>query len=168
MSVDANERDALIVVLAVAHWAHHGLNNELTTQLANRGLGMIGILLTLPLAAALAEASRRLGAWMAGGAFIVAAGAVLLASNSLAHDNHFLHDTATPTPALRAAAVALRRAVPEHGRFVTMRAKSEEPRRLLRHFLLCHFASLAKSDDAGHVQRAGTHAALMAAPINDG
>ncbi len=36
------------------------------------------------------------------------------------------------------------------------------------HFLLAEFAGLAEADDAGDVQSAGTHAALVAAAVNDG
>src|SRR6267154_4339580 len=39
---------------------------------------------------------------------------------------------------------------------------------LLWHFLLGQFAGLAEADDAGDVQRAGTHTALVAAAIDNG
>src|SRR5882762_7483615 len=39
---------------------------------------------------------------------------------------------------------------------------------LLRHFLLGQFAGLAEADDAGNVQRARTHASLVAAAIDNG
>src|SRR6267378_2940541 len=39
---------------------------------------------------------------------------------------------------------------------------------LLRHFLLGQFAGLAEADDAGDIQRAGTHTALMTAAIDNG
>src|SRR5580765_8595617 len=39
---------------------------------------------------------------------------------------------------------------------------------LFRHFLLGQFAGLAEADDAGDVQRAGPHTALVAAAIDDG
>src|SRR5258708_14335256 len=39
---------------------------------------------------------------------------------------------------------------------------------LLRHFLLGQFAGLAEADDAGDIQRAGTHTALVAAAIDNG
>src|SRR6267154_1634386 len=40
--------------------------------------------------------------------------------------------------------------------------------RLLGHFLLGQFAGLAEADDAGDIQRAGTHTALVAAAIDNG
>jgi hypothetical protein len=46
-----------------------------------------------------------------------------------------------------------------------------QPQKLLgflRHFLLTKLRGLAESHDAGHIQRAGTHAALVPAAINDG
>src|SRR6266481_8640556 len=39
---------------------------------------------------------------------------------------------------------------------------------LLRHFLLGELTGLAEADDAGNVQRAGTHTALVAAAIDNG
>src|SRR6267378_1614304 len=39
---------------------------------------------------------------------------------------------------------------------------------LLGHFLLGQFAGLAEADDAGDIQRAGTHTALVAAAIDNG
>src|SRR6266853_2909655 len=39
---------------------------------------------------------------------------------------------------------------------------------LLRHFLLGQFAGLAEADDAGDIQRAGTHTALVTAAIDNG
>src|SRR5260370_187321 len=41
-------------------------------------------------------------------------------------------------------------------------------RTFVRHLFLCDFAGLAEANDVGHVQRAGTHAALVTAAINDG
>src|SRR5262249_40856032 len=46
-------------------------------------------------------------------------------------------------------------------------AQAKKSCTLLRHILLRHLASLAQTNDAGHVQRAGTHAALMAAAVNN-
>src|SRR6266850_6363923 len=39
---------------------------------------------------------------------------------------------------------------------------------LLGHFLLGQFAGLAEADDAGDIERAGTHTALVAAAIDNG
>ena len=43
-----------------------------------------------------------------------------------------------------------------------------QPLGFFRHLLLHDFAGFAEADDAGHVQRAGTHAALVAAAVDDG
>ncbi|MDQ6929027.1 MAG: hypothetical protein M3159_10280, partial [Actinomycetota bacterium] len=45
---------APIVALAIGHWSIHAVPNELTLQLANRELGLVGILMTFPLAATVA------------------------------------------------------------------------------------------------------------------
>src|SRR5580704_2876134 len=47
-------------------------------------------------------------------------------------------------------------------------AQSAEPRTLCLHFLLTEFTGFAQADDARHVERPGTHAALVAAAIDDG
>src|SRR5260370_29608470 len=47
-------------------------------------------------------------------------------------------------------------------------AQSTEPLRFFGHLLLSKLAGLAQSDDAGDVERAGTHTALVAAAIDDG
>src|SRR6266436_1711022 len=47
-------------------------------------------------------------------------------------------------------------------------AKCTQPQGFLLHFLLTELASLAETDDARHVESAGTHAALVAPAVNDG
>src|SRR6266516_228373 len=47
-------------------------------------------------------------------------------------------------------------------------AQRTQPRTFLRHLFLCDFAGLAETNDTGHVQGAGTHAALVTTAINDG
>src|SRR6266851_2070894 len=47
-------------------------------------------------------------------------------------------------------------------------AQGEHTRRLFRHLFLRDFASLAEAHDAGNIQGAGTHAALVAAAVDDG
>src|SRR4029077_6264878 len=47
-------------------------------------------------------------------------------------------------------------------------AQAEQTRRFFRHFFLRDFAGFAEADDAGDVQRAGTHAALVAAAVDNG
>src|ERR1700730_1202730 len=46
-------------------------------------------------------------------------------------------------------------------------AKSTQPNRFFFHFLLAKLTSLTEAHDARHVERAGTHAALVAAAIDD-
>src|SRR3989475_9178859 len=47
-------------------------------------------------------------------------------------------------------------------------AQAAHPRALFGHFLLAELTGFAKADYAGDVERARTHAALVAAAINDG
>src|SRR5262245_26180741 len=47
-------------------------------------------------------------------------------------------------------------------------AEREQALRLFRHFLLRDFTSLAEADDSRNVQRAGAHAAFVAAAVDDG
>src|SRR5215469_15499826 len=57
---------------------------------------------------------------------------------------------------------------PAHDAVPQAIAQYREANAFLRHFLVSQGASLAESDDAGDVQRPRTHAALMAAAVNDG
>jgi hypothetical protein len=115
-----------LVVLAVAHWAHHGWRNELSFQLANRGLGLIGIMLTFPLAAGLAYLAARLQDWMEGGRIAVLIVAALLAANTVSSHGDLVRAEPEPTVAAAHAAAELRRLVPEPARFVTMRNLENE------------------------------------------
>src|SRR5208282_6045252 len=47
-------------------------------------------------------------------------------------------------------------------------AESAQSNGLFFHFLLAELACFAEANDAGHVEGAGTHAALVAAAVNDG
>src|SRR4249920_2411118 len=47
-------------------------------------------------------------------------------------------------------------------------AKAAQPNGFFLHLLMTELAGFAEADDAGHVERSGTHAALVAAAIDDG
>ena len=117
---------APVLYLVVAHWsASKWTGNEITAQLANRGLGYAGIIALLPFAVALAD----MATWMAerrhtaervatAAALAVAAGIVL---SPLGPDRGIAKQTAEPVPAMRHAAEELARVVPDGARFVTAR-----------------------------------------------
>jgi hypothetical protein len=118
-----------LVYLLIAHWAaSRWPDNEITLQLANRGLGYAGLLAVLPLAAGLAAgarfAARRWARWRwaapvaAGVAFALAVGIVL---SSLGPDRRAARQIADPVPQLRHAAHELTGRVPDGARFVTER-----------------------------------------------
>src|SRR5580658_9429707 len=52
--------------------------------------------------------------------------------------------------------------------FLEAVAKPAQPDRFFLHLLLANLASLAEADDTRHVQRAGTHTALVAAAVDNG
>ncbi len=130
---------ALVLVppayLLVAHWAASEYpRNAVAVQLANRGLGYVGILAVLPLAAALAGVARvvarrapflgpRRAAVLDGALLLLAAGLVL---SALGPDRDAAGEIAEPVPAMRAAADQLARRVPDGARFATAREYPEE------------------------------------------
>jgi hypothetical protein len=107
-----------VLYLLVAHALPHLVGtNGATLQLANRGLGYVGLLLILPVAALLAEGGRRLGRRGRAGFLAALAVAVVAAAPGRDSAGQF----PTPAPALRAAARELARVVPAGARFATER-----------------------------------------------
>nr|MDQ6910573.1 hypothetical protein [Actinomycetota bacterium] len=110
-----------IVALALGHWSLHAFPNELTLQLANRELGLAGILLTFPLAAGIALLADRLDAtsiFAVVAALVVAAYLVVKPwgdVGTLARQANMV------APEMRAAAAQLTRLVPSGARFATAR-----------------------------------------------
>jgi 6-pyruvoyl-tetrahydropterin synthase related domain len=92
--------------------------NPVTMQLANRGLGYVGLVAVLPLAALLGHLGRRLG-WL--GDLAAVAGAVALIVLSIGPDRH-LARLDTPSPQLRHLAVLARERVPAGGRLAVQRS----------------------------------------------
>ncbi len=111
-----------VVTLVVAHWALHRAPGQLGEyEIANRVLGYVGVLATLPLAALLGDASRvatrrRRGADLA---VVVIVAGVVLASQGPWRD--VPRQFGEPTPTMRAAAVELERVVPPQARFAVQR-----------------------------------------------
>jgi len=118
-----------IVYLVIAHWAaSRWPGNEIAMQLANRGLGYVGLLAILPLSAGIAAAARflarRLSTWPAAGAAAVTAAlavAVVVVLSPLGPDRKVASELEPPVPQLQRAAAELRRVVPDGARFVTQR-----------------------------------------------
>ena len=107
-----------VLYLLVAHGLPHLVGtNGTTLQLANRGLGYVGLLLVLPVAALLAAGCRRLGGRSRAGVLAVLAVAVVVAAPGRDSAGQF----PTPVPALPAAARELARIVPDGARFATER-----------------------------------------------
>lgn len=135
---------APILYLVLAHWAGSRWPNEVTDQLANRGLSYAALLAILPLAAALAAGARvvrrALGerAWVAPvvvGAALLVATAIVLSPLGPRRDTARQMDE--PTPQMRDAAAELRRVVPDGARYIVRRDLAEldavnaiEPHRL--------------------------------------
>lgn len=115
-----------IAVLALQHWSLHGLPNEFTFQLANRSLGLLGILATFPLAAGLAELSRRRPVASRTGLIAAFALVGFLVVRGSTHRGLLDHPP-DPLPEARAAADELRRVVPDGARFATVRNPPVEP-----------------------------------------
>ncbi|MEY2457330.1 MAG: hypothetical protein QOK06_2424 [Acidimicrobiaceae bacterium] len=113
---------APIVYLVLAHWsASQWTGNEITAQLANRGLGYMGIVALLPLAIAIADGARRVARSesVAGAlALVIAVGLVV---SPLGPDRELARQTAEPVPGMRHAAEELARVVPDGARFATVR-----------------------------------------------
>jgi hypothetical protein len=118
-----------VLYLVVAHWsASQWTGNEITAQLANRGLGYIGIIALLPFAMLVADlgalasvqvAHRAEDGWVATAVAVVVA--VVLVLSPLGPDTDIAKQTAEPIPAMRHAAEELGRVVPDGARFATVR-----------------------------------------------
>jgi hypothetical protein len=123
-----------LVYLVIAHWAaSRWPQNEIATQLANRGLGYAGLLAILPLSAAVAAGARlvgqRLSAWPAAAPIAMTgalAVAVLIVVSPLGPDRRVASELEPPVPQLQHAATELRRAVPDGARFATQRDYPDE------------------------------------------
>ncbi|MGH9041913.1 MAG: hypothetical protein ACRDZ3_16965 [Acidimicrobiia bacterium] len=104
--------------LAVAHGSLAVLGgNEVTLQLANRGLGYAGLLAVLGVGALLAAITTRLGTPGHLAALVAVAGVAL----TLAPGRNAAGQLAEPVPQMRAAAFALEQVVPDGARFATQR-----------------------------------------------
>ncbi|HEY3239723.1 MAG TPA: hypothetical protein VGL92_09175, partial [Acidimicrobiia bacterium] len=107
-----------LAYLALAHGLLRWLpDNELTLQLANRGLGYAGLLAVLGIAAFLAAVTSRLGSV---GHLAALAGVAALALTA-APGRDAAAQLNEPIPPMRAAAAALSRLVPDGARFATQR-----------------------------------------------
>jgi hypothetical protein len=106
-------------------------NNVVSMQLANRGLGYVGVLAILPFAALLARATTRLGEqprWrVVGEAAAIVSAALLVVAVSGASRGEVVGQQ-TPTPRLGALAGQLAAHVPDGARFVTQRDFPNERR----------------------------------------
>lgn len=115
-----------LLYLIVAHGVPHVVGlNEATLQLANRGLGYVGLLAVLAAAALLADAVRRWGRRGYAAALVVTAAAGI----AWAPGRNSAGQFPEPVPALSAAAVELARLVPDGARFATERDYPAEVRR---------------------------------------
>jgi hypothetical protein len=115
-----------LVYLLVAHGAPHLVGfNGATLQLANRGLGYIGLLAVFAVATLLADGCRR---WGRRG-YLTVLVVTAVASAVWAPGRHSVGQKAEPIPALRAAAVELNRIVPAGARFASERDYPAEIRR---------------------------------------
>jgi hypothetical protein len=107
-------------------------NNVVSMQLANRGLGYVGVLAILPFAALLAYGTTQLaerGRWRVATreAVAVLSAALLVVAVGGARRGEVVGQQ-TPTPQLRALAAQLATQVPEGARFVTQRDFPNERR----------------------------------------
>ena len=109
-------------------WDPH---NVVSIQLANRGLGYVGVLAILPFAALLARATTQLGdrrGWrVAGEALAIVSAALLVVGISGASRGEVVGQQ-TPAPTLRELAGQLTAHVPDGARFVTQRNFPNERR----------------------------------------
>jgi hypothetical protein len=122
---------ALLVVpvayLVLGHFAAHRWPDDLVgTHLANRGLGYVGVIAVLPLAALVAAATRRMVTWdrRADIALVLVVGVVVFAA--LGPLRNLPGEFGEPIPQLRAAAVELSAVVPDGARFATQRDYPDE------------------------------------------
>jgi hypothetical protein len=106
-------------------------NNVISMQLANRGLGYVGVLAVLPFAALMAHATTRLGEqprWhVAREAVALVSAALLVVAVSGASRGKVVGQQ-TPAPMLRELAIQLAAHVPNGARFVTQRDFPNERR----------------------------------------
>jgi hypothetical protein len=106
------------VYLLLAHGLPHIVGkNEATLQLANRGLGYVGLLAIFPVAVLLADGCRRWGRRGYGAVLVMTA----VASVACAPGRETAGQFPEPVPALPAAARQLARLVPDGARFATER-----------------------------------------------
>jgi hypothetical protein len=106
-------------------------NNVISMQLANRGLGYVGVLAVLPFAALLAHATTQLGEqrrWRVAREAVAIVSAALLVVGISGASRGEVVGQQTPTPMLRALAVQLAAHVPDGARFVTQRDFPNERR----------------------------------------
>ena len=106
-------------------------NNVVSMQLANRGLGYVGVLAVLPFAALLAHATSQLverRRWPLVGEAVAVVAAALLVVGIAGASRGKVVGQQTPTPQLRALAGQLAAQVPEGARFVTQRDFPNERR----------------------------------------
>jgi hypothetical protein len=106
-------------------------NNVVSMQLANRGLGYVGVLAVLPFAALLAHATTQLaerGHWRVAGEMVAIVAAALLVVGTGGGTRGEVVGQQIPTPPLRALAGQLAAQVPEGARFVTQRDFPNERR----------------------------------------
>jgi hypothetical protein len=106
-------------------------SNVVSMQLANRGLGYVGVLAILPFAALLAHATTQLEdrrRWRVAGETIAIVAAALLVVGTAGATRGEVVGQQTPTPQLRALAAQLAAQVPEGARFVTQRDFPNERR----------------------------------------
>jgi hypothetical protein len=106
---------------AFLRWNSH---HPISLQLANRGLGYVGLVAVLPLAALLGHVGRRLG-WL--GDLGAVACAVFLVMMATGPDRHLVR-VDDPSPQLRQLAALVRERVPVGGRFVVQRSYRIEQR----------------------------------------
>lgn len=112
--------------LLVAHGLPHLIGlNEATLQLANRGLGYVGLLAIIAVAVLLADGSRRFGHHGYVAVLLVVGAATIVWAPGRESVGQFPE----PVPAMRAAAAELARLVPDGARFATERDYPAEIRR---------------------------------------
>ena len=117
-------RYALVMVVApvayliLSHAAlHEWPSNVIAVQLPNRGLGYVGVLLVLPLAALI----DRLGTKDVAGSALAIAIAAAVVIVPIGNYRSLARQNGDPAPQLRAAAAELTRIVPDGARFMTER-----------------------------------------------
>lgn len=109
-----------VTALAIGHWLRTAWPNEMTLSIANRELGLVGILWCFPLAAALADLSERVP-WSRAAFVAVVVGAAWLVIHPFSSGPPIATLAGTPNPDAVAAAHAVADLVPRGARFVTVR-----------------------------------------------